>query len=191
KTALILGYGAIGQYLGQLCRGLGMDVLGIQRRPPAGDAVYRDGVRLFAAEALHRLLPQADALLVCLPHTPETTGLVGARELALLPPQAILVNVGRGPIVDEQALYEALRHGRLYAAGLDVWYQYPETEAARPHTPPASYPFHELPNVVMSPHRAGGSTETEHLRMVHLARLLNAAARGEPMPNRVDLDAGY
>jgi phosphoglycerate dehydrogenase-like enzyme len=52
-------------------------------------------------------------------------------------------------------------------------------------------PFHELDNVVMSPHRAGGSTGTERLRMIHLARLLNAAARGEPMPNRVDLQAGY
>ncbi|MCL7452125.1 MAG: 2-hydroxyacid dehydrogenase [Anaerolineae bacterium] len=191
RTALILGYGAIGQKLGQLCRGLGMEVLGVRRKAPPADAGGSDRVRLFGIEALHRLLPRADALLVCLPHTPETTGLVGARELALLPRQAVLVNVGRGPVVDEEALFSALREGRLHAAGLDVWYQYPEDEAARANTPPASHPFHELPNVVMSPHRAGGSTWTEHLRMVHLARLLNAAARGEPMPNRVDLDAGY
>jgi phosphoglycerate dehydrogenase-like enzyme len=103
----------------------------------------------------------------------------------------VLVNVGRGPIVDEAALYAALRDGTLYAAGLDVWYNYPADEAARAHTPPSDYPFHELDNVVMSPHRAGSSVETEALRMVHLARLLNAAARGEPMPNRVDLEAGY
>jgi phosphoglycerate dehydrogenase-like enzyme len=79
----------------------------------------------------------------------------------------------------------------LYAAALDVWYHYPESESARASTPPATCPFHELPNVVMSPHRAGGSTETDRLRMIHLAALLNAAASGEPMPNRVDLHAGY
>jgi phosphoglycerate dehydrogenase-like enzyme len=191
KTALILGYGAIGQKLAQFCRGLDMEVRGIRQRAPSGGETLPDGVRLFPVEALHRLLPKTDALIVCLPHTSETTGLVGAWELALLPPQAILVNVGRGPVVDEQALYEALRGGHLYAAGLDVWYHYPEHEADRADTPPASYPFHELPNVVMSPHRAGGSTETDRLRMIHLAALLNAAARGEPMPNRVDLDAGY
>jgi phosphoglycerate dehydrogenase-like enzyme len=191
RTALILGYGAIGRKLARLCQGLGMEVLAVRRHAPPGGETQPDGVRLFSNEALHRLLPRTDALLVCLPHTPQTTGLVGARELALLPPQAVLVNVGRGPVVDEQALYEALQAGRLYAAGLDVWYHYPESEAARADTPPAKHPFHELPNVVMSPHRAGGSTETDRLRMIHLAALLNAAAKGEAMPNCVELDAGY
>jgi phosphoglycerate dehydrogenase-like enzyme len=191
RTALILGYGTIGHKLARLCRGLGMEVVGVRQHAPADGEIRPDGVRLFASEALHRLLPQADALLVCLPHTRETEGLVGARELGLLPPQAILVNVGRGPVVEEQALYEALKDGRLYAAGLDVWYHYPEDKAARADTPPATHPFHELPNVVMSPHRAGGSTETDRLRMIHLADLLNAAAKGGPMPNRVELDAGY
>jgi phosphoglycerate dehydrogenase-like enzyme len=117
--------------------------------------------------------------------------LIGERELALLPPDAVLVNVGRGPIVDEAALYHALHEGTLHAAGLDVWYNYPADEASRSHTPPSAYPFHELDNVVMSPHRAGGSDESEMRRMTHLAALLNAAARGDEMPNRVDLQAGY
>jgi phosphoglycerate dehydrogenase-like enzyme len=102
-----------------------------------------------------------------------------------------LVNVGRGPIVDEAALYQALREGTLHSAGLDVWYNYPTDKAARSHTPPSAYPFHELDNVVMSPHRAGGADETDMLRMMHLAALFNAAARGDEMPNRVDLQAGY
>ena len=130
-------------------------------------------------------------LIICLPHTPETMELIGEPELALLSPGAILVNVGRGPIVDEAALYHALREGTLHSAGLDVWYNYPSGEAARSHTPPSAYPFHELDNVVMSPHRAGGSDESEMRRMTHLAALLNAAARGYEMPNRVDLQAGY
>jgi phosphoglycerate dehydrogenase-like enzyme len=144
-------------------------------------------------EALHSLLPGADALVIALPLTPETEGLIGREELALLPPKAVLVNVGRGPIVDEEALYKALCDGTLHAAGLDVWYNYPEDDASRSNTPPSAHPFHGLDNVVMSPHRAGtgGAEEIEQRRMAHLARLLNAAAAGEEMPNRVDLDVGY
>lgn len=191
KTALVLGFGAIGRHVARLCRGLGMEVLAVRRSPGSTPAEVSDGVWLAGPEALHQLLPRADAVIICLPHTVATTGLVGAREMGLLPPGAVLVNIGRGPIVDEGALYSALRDGTLYAAGLDVWYSYPPDEHARSHTPPSAYPFHELENVVMSPHRAGGSTETEQLRLIHLADLLNAAARGEPMPNRVDLEAGY
>ena len=193
RTALVLGYGAIGRKAADLCRGLGMDVIAIRRQVEAPGRQQDAGaaVQLAPIHDLHRLLPRAGALLVCLPYTDDTAGLIGARELALLPAEAVLVNIGRGPIVDEAALYHALRDGRLYAAGLDVWYHYPEDVESRSLTPPSRYPFHELPNVVMSPHRAGGSTQTEELRAIHLARLLNAAARGEPVPNRVDLDAGY
>jgi phosphoglycerate dehydrogenase-like enzyme len=189
KTALILGYGAIGQRVGQMCRGLGMRVVGVRRdaAPPA--AIVPDEIH--PPDALPRLLPRADALIICLPHTPATDGMIGAAELGLLPPRALLVNIGRGPIVDQTALYQALHAGRLHAAGLDVWYNYPSDEAARAHTPPADVPLHTLDNVVMSPHRAGTVYEKEHLRMRHLARMLNAAARGEPLPNRVDLEAGY
>jgi phosphoglycerate dehydrogenase-like enzyme len=191
KQALILGYGAIGRQVAQLCRGLGMEVTAIRRNASQSPSDSPLGVVVAPAEALQRLLPQADFLLICLPGTPETSGLIGAAELALLPPQAVLVNTGRGSIVDEAALYQALHDGTLHAAGLDVWYSYPADEESRAHTLPSAYPFHQLDNVVMSPHRAGGSTETEALRASHLAQLLNAAARGEPMPNRVDLQAGY
>jgi phosphoglycerate dehydrogenase-like enzyme len=93
-------------------------------------------------------------------------------------------------VIEEAALYAELRNGRLQA-GLDVWYNYPPDEAARGDAMPANYPFHELDNVVMSPHRAGGSDQTERLRMEGLAELLNAAGQGQPIPNRVDLTAGY
>ncbi len=195
-TALVLGYGAIGQRVARSCRGLGMHVLATRRRP-RGDEAHAD-VR--PPEALPALLPRADALLITLPLTDETVGLLGAAELARLPSPAVLVNVARGVIVDQAALYHALKDGALHAAGLDVWYNYPsgkdagyDVEAARANTPPADYPFHELDNVVMSPHRGGGlrTTATERDRMEHLARLLNAATRDEPLPNRVDLERGY
>jgi phosphoglycerate dehydrogenase-like enzyme len=150
-----------------------------------------DGTEVHPARALRDLLPGADALIICLPHTPETDGLLGRAELALLPSHSILVNIGRGRIVDEAALYEALRDGRLRAAGLDVWYSYPPDEATRADWPPSAYPFGELDNVIMSPHRGGAADEAPRLRMAALAEMLNAAAAGRPMGNRVDLAAGY
>jgi phosphoglycerate dehydrogenase-like enzyme len=173
------------------------------RRGSSGDASGTSGPSAGAQSARHgrarpvaelpALLPKADALVICLPLTDETRGLIGESELALMPDRAILINVGRGPIVDESALYHALHDRTLHAAGLDVWYNYPNDEPGRKSTSPSEYPFHELNNVVMSPHRAGAphTPETESLRMRALAELLNAAARGEPIPNRVDLDLGY
>jgi len=188
KTVLILGYGAVGQRVAEGCRGLGMEVMATRRSPSV-----RPPENVYPPDAMEELLPQADVLIIALPLTTETEGLVGREELSLLPPRSVLVNVGRGPIVDEAALYRALRDGRLHAAGLDVWYNYPQDEASRSSTPPATYAFHELDNVVMSPHRAGagGTQEIEMRRMESLAKLLNAAAAGEEIPNRVDVQAGY
>lgn len=187
-TALILGYGRIGERLAKACRSFGMGVIAV-RRTPHGDPPDQ----IFGPHALPDLLPKASAVLVCLPHTPETTGFLGRRELALLSPQAILVNVARGPIVDEEALYQALKAKRIFGAGLDVWYHYPtdSQRESRIPCPPSRFPFHELDNVVMSPHRAGWSEETEIDRCLHLAELLNAVARNEPLPYRVDLERGY
>lgn len=189
RTALILGYGAIGRRVAAACRALGMTVLATRRRLDA--PMTEDGIAVHPPGALHDLLPRAAALIVCLPHTPETDGLLGAPELDLLPAGAVLVNIGRGRIVDERALYEGLRAGRPHAAGLDVWYSYPPEEAARAAWPPSAYPFHELDNVIMSPHRGGAADETARLRMAALAEMLNEAAAGRPMENRVDLTAGY
>ena len=189
RRALVLGYGAVGRQVAQLCRALGMEVAAVRRTRPPNPAQEPEPV--YPLDELEALLPQADALLICLPHTAETDGLIGERELGLLPPGALLVNIGRGPIVDEGALFRALQERRLYGAGLDVWYHYPADREARSQTAPASSPFGQLDNVVMSPHRGGQSDATERLRMEGLAALLNAAQQGRPMPNRVDLAAGY
>jgi phosphoglycerate dehydrogenase-like enzyme len=193
KTALILGYGSIGRRVGAACRGLGMTVQGIRRNPGDEPGVY-------ALDALPALLPQAQVFIICVPGTPDTEGLIGEAELALLPDGAILVNVGRGYVVDEGALYRALKKRHLHAAGLDVWYNYPTRleshlmgEESYRNTPPSAYPFHELDNVVMSPHRAGGAGtyEVELRRMKALAQFLTIAASGQPLPHLVDIEAGY
>jgi phosphoglycerate dehydrogenase-like enzyme/ASC-1-like (ASCH) protein len=189
KTALILGYGAIGRRVAATCRGMGMTTLAIKRQvEQPSDQIANE---IYAVEALHALLPRADVLLICLPLTPETENLIGAQELALLPVNSVLVNIGRGRIVDQGALYTALRDGRLHSAGIDVWYNYPPDKDSRAQTPPADYPFHELENVVMSPHRGGDTYETERLRMSHLSRLLNRIIEEKPVPNSVDLEKGY
>lgn len=190
KTALVLGFGKIGQRIGRACHALGMRVLGLRRHPEKSDQLDYPA-QVYGLSALAGLLPAAHVLAVALPSTPETDGLVGASELALLPPGSVLVNVGRGSIIDQAALYTALKVGPLRAAGLDVWYNYPADEAAHTHTFPGDYPFHELENLVLSPHRGGDTDEIETLRMQALAELLNAAAAGQPVPNRVDLALGY
>lgn len=185
RRALVLGYGHVGRRLGAACAALGMRVTGIRRRPDPGAEDEASPGRL------HELLPDCHALLSCLPVTEATRGWIGEAELALLPRGALVVNVGRAEVFDEDALYGALAGGHLGGAGLDVWYRYPEDEAARRSTAPSARPFHELENVVLSPHRAGHCDGTARLRAEHLARLLNAAARGEPLPDRVDLERGY
>ncbi len=188
RSALILGLGAIGRRVARVCAALGMRVRAVRRSAAGASAGEAE---VFPPDALRDLLPQTDALIVALPLTPETRGLIGAAELALLPPRALLVNVGRGPIVDEAALYSALAGGRLGAAGLDVWYQYPKDDAGRSHTPPSQFAFGQLDNVVLSPHRGGFTPEGDLPFAVELAGMLKAALRGGPMPNRVDVRAGY
>jgi phosphoglycerate dehydrogenase-like enzyme len=191
KRALVLGYGAVGRRIAGICRGLGMSVSAIRRRAAECPAGCPDEVH--PPDVLPDLLPRAGALLIALPLTEATKGLIGESELSLLPRDAILVNVGRGRVIDEHALYRALADRSIRAAGIDVWYNYPMSQEERPDTRPSEFPFHELPNVVMSPHRAGafGVGELEAARMEALAAAINAAARGEEIPFRVDVEEGY
>lgn len=186
RTALVLGYGQIGKRVARACQGLGMQVIALARRKHS-DPEHE----VHTTDELAELMPKADALLVCLPATGETEGLIGEAEITLLPANAIVVNIARGPIVAEQALFEALKDKRIFAAGLDVWWKYPASRDEWGKTQPSAFPFHELENVVMSPHRGGHVSDTETRRMRALASVLNAANRGEEIPNRVDLAAGY
>ena len=186
KTALILGYGHVGRHIGRVCAALGMRILAIRAHP-----VDSPIAEVHPAEDLHQLLPKANILFITLPLTNETRGLIGEEEIRLLPEKAVVINVGRGPVLDQYALYNALKDGHLHSAGLDVWYNYPPDEESRANTPPADVPFHELDNIVMSPHRGGGSIEIEVRRMQYLAHFLNLAAAGEALPNQIDLERGY
>ena len=193
RTATVLGYGRIGQRIGSVCHALGMNVIGVRRHAatPDPERTLDDFVELHPPADLRDLLPRSDVLFVAVPLTQETEGMIGAKELALLPHDAVVVNVGRARVIDEGALYEVLRSRSILAAGLDVWYHYPLRDEDRSHTAPSRFPFHELDNVVMSPHRGGWITAAEETRIVELAGLLRAAAEGRPVPSQVDKDLGY
>lgn len=189
RTALILGFGEIGQALASYCLSLGMKVIATKKHP--AEYLGELDVELHPSEHLHDLLPRAEILLISLPLTDETKDLISTNELNLLPKGSILINIGRGPIVNQYALYEALTSGHLHSAGSDVWYNYPITSDARENTPPSDVPFGELKNFILSPHRGGMVKEVDCQRAQALASLLNAANRGQPIPNKVDLEAGY
>src|SRR5690606_13431272 len=146
---LLLGYGSIARAAVPTLRALGLDLVAYRRRPAPGGDVPQVGRESLLAE-----LAAADAVLCTLPLTGETRGLIGERELAAMKETAVLVNVGRGAVIDEEALYRALAERRIYGAGIDVWYVYPGSDEERSSTPPSRFPFGELPNVVMTPHSA-------------------------------------
>lgn len=185
KRATVLGLGHVGRRVARVLEALDMDVRGVRRSPNPGEP------REFGPSALCDLLPTTDVIVLTLPATPETEVLLGRDELRLLPPGAILVNVGRATSVDEDALYEALTAGSLGGAGLDVWYRYPESEAERTSTLPSTRPFWELEQVVLSPHRAGHARGAEVLRAEHLAHVLGELAAGRGASSRVDVVRGY
>jgi phosphoglycerate dehydrogenase-like enzyme len=177
-TLGIVGYGRIGGCLARRARAFDMTVLAIRRHPPAHDA-HAD-VR--GPEALPEVLARADYLALTLPLTSATRNVVGARELGLMKRTAVLVNVARAELVDEDALYAALAERRIRGAVLDVWYRYPSGPAP---TPPARRPFHELPNVLMTPHVSGWTEGMMKARARLIAGNIERIACGEPPENLI------
>jgi phosphoglycerate dehydrogenase-like enzyme len=155
-----------------------MDVVLVGRtaREDAVDGTIR------AASELPAILPVADALVVILPLTAETRGLIDAAALARLPPGALVVNMGRGPVIDEAALVEELRSARLGGAALDVF----ETEPL-----PAASPLWHLPNVIVSPHIGGDVPGWERWFTESFLQELRRFIAGEPLRNVVDKRLGY
>jgi phosphoglycerate dehydrogenase-like enzyme len=180
KTLGIIGYGRIGQAVARRALAFDMDVLAIRR-----DASRPDPHRLAflrGPAALDEVLGRADYLAITLALTPDTRGLIGAPQLARLRPTAVLVNVARGEVVDEDALYDALHRRVIAGAALDVWYRYPAGEAP---THPGHRPFHELPNVLMTPHVSGWTEGMMDARAGVIAENIHRTARGEAPVNHI------
>ena len=181
RTVGILGFGRIGREVARLARAVRLRVLAATRTPRPADAEGLEA--LVGLDRLDWLLEQAQLLVLALPLADETRGLIGERELRLLGPDGYLINVARGPIVDEAALYAALRDRVIAGAAIDTWYHYP-TEAGVP-TPVADYPFWELDNLIMTPHVAGLTGPTMARRFEVIADNIARVARGEAPLNLV------
>ena len=154
KTMAIVGPGRIGREIARLAHAFGMRVWATGRSHDPNRAAALGVDRLFPRDELAAMLAEADCVVVCAPHTPETENLVDRAAIAALKPGVVFVNIGRGALVDEDALVEALREGRIGLAALDVFRQEP---------PAADSPFWDLPNVIVCPHSASTSDAENRL----------------------------
>ena len=178
RTMGILGYGDIGRAIACRARALGMRVIAL-RRHPEPDALAHE---VMGPERQAELLARSDFLAVAAPLTPETRGLIGEAELAVMKAGAVLINVGRGPVVDEAALARALESGRIRGAALDVF----------EHEPlPAGHPFYRLPNLLLSPHCADHTPDWKARAMRRFLENFEKFRQGEPLEYVVDKTLGY
>jgi phosphoglycerate dehydrogenase-like enzyme len=180
KTLGIVGYGRIGREVARRAVGFGCKVIAANRSPIADKG---DASEIYALSELDRMLPQCDAALIAAGLAPETRGLIDARRLSLMKPTALLINIGRAAIVDEEALYDALSGDGIGGAALDVWWHHWSPE--QPDRRPSRFPFHELPNVLMTPHCSGFTEGTADRRWGELAGNLDRYVRGEKLINVV------
>jgi phosphoglycerate dehydrogenase-like enzyme len=179
KLLGILGLGDIGRELAVRARAFGMTVWGLVRTArPKPDFVDR----LLVGERMDLLMRSADILVLALPLTPSTQGLLGERQLKRMKPTSILINIGRGALVQESALVRALREGWIAGAGLDVF-------ATEPL--PSTSPLWAMPQVVITPHIAGMHPRYMSLSTELFLRNLKRHMASEPLVNEVDRQAGY
>ena len=178
-TVVVIGMGSIGREFAVRAKALGMKVLAVRENLKKG---LGNADQVFAPSQLDSVLPQADYVLLCTPVTPATTGLINRARLAQMRPDSYLINVGRGPLVDETALLEALQNGKIAGAALDVFTQEP--------LPPSS-PFWTMKNVLITPHTAAVTDRLweRHYQLIveNLKRFLD----GRPLLNLIDKRRGY
>lgn len=176
---LVVGAGSIGREIGALVRAVGLDAVGVARSARSGDPHFSE-VR--AASELRELLPEFDYVVVVTPLTEETRGMIGAPELARMKTSAYLINVGRGPVVQTEALVAALERKEIAGAALDVFEEEPL---------PENHALWELPEVVVSPHMAGDFVGWREALSHQFIERFEAWLRGEPLTGLVDKNKGY
>jgi phosphoglycerate dehydrogenase-like enzyme len=193
KTLGVIGYGSIGRETARIAQGLGMDVLALKRNPHersdsgwnpsgVGDPEGTIPLRWYGPDRCEAILRDADYITVTLPLTPQTRGFIGRKEIAAMRPNAYIVNVGRGEVIDQDALIEALSENRIAGAGLDVFEREPlESESA----------LWDLENVILTPHVSGGFKNYNGVCCELFAANLRRFRAGQPLFNLVDRSMGY
>ena len=181
QTMGVLGYGDVGRACAQRAHAIGMKVLALRRRPgiSAGDPIVD---QVFTPDRKLEFLARCDYVVATLPLTEESRGLIGAPEIGVMKPSAALINIGRGPVVDEHALIDALERKRILGAALDVY----NTEPL-----PAGHPFYKLDNVLLSPHCADHTPDWQQRGMQLFLENFERFRRGQPLANVVNKKRGY
>ena len=177
QTIGLLGFGHIAQTVAQRAKAFGMRVHVANRSPVSHPVVDQS----WTLDALHDFMGSADAVVVSLPLTDNTLGLVDAKAISAMRPDAVLMNVGRGAVIDEKALYDALASRQIGGAVIDTWYQYPTPTQAE--CAPSQYDFAALDNVLMTPHMSGWTAGTVRRRQETLADNIARLSRGEALIN--------
>jgi phosphoglycerate dehydrogenase-like enzyme len=182
QTVGIVGYGDIGRAVATRVKSMGMRVLAVKRHGPPLYNVDPLVSQIFAPEKRTDMIAQCDYVVVAAPLTAETRGLIGEKEFAAMKPEAVIVNVGRGPVIDEAAMVRALSEGRIKGGALDVFDQEPL---------PAGHPFYKLQNVLLSPHCADHTPDWMDQAMRFFIEQFDRFSKGVPLQNMVDKKLGY
>lgn len=178
QTLCVLGMGEIGRQVAARAKAFEMRVIGVKRNPYPVDGVER----VISPDELDEVLPETQHLAITVPLTAETRGMIDARRLRLLPQGAFVYNIGRGAVIDEEALVEALQSGHLGGAGLDVFVEEPL---------PEGHPLWSMENVLITPH-LGADTPWDNDNAAELfIENFGRFVAGEPLINVVDLELGY
>ena len=180
KTVVILGLGSIGTEIARLCKAFSMRVVAVKKNTEQGHETVD---QIYKATEFRQALPEADYLVIAVPQTAATEGMIGEAELRLLKKSCVLINIARGSIIQEDALMRALKENWFRGAALDVFHTEPV---------PANSDLYDLPNVFMTPHTSGVSALEHWPRMLELfAENLRRYIAGQPLMNVVDLREGY
>lgn len=182
KTVLLIGYGPIARRTAELCKAFDMRVLvvraSISSRQPDDGTVER----YYPNTQLDEALGESDYIVVAAPRTPATEGMIGEAQFAVMKPTAVIINISRGALVDEDAMIAALQGGKIAGAGLDVFRQEPL---------PESSPLWGMPNVLITPHNSGSNPHYNERATTIFADNLARYLKNEPLKNRVDRERGY
>jgi phosphoglycerate dehydrogenase-like enzyme len=180
QTLLVVGVGDIGIALGDRAAAFGMNVIGVRRRTDLPQPDSFD--EIVSTDDLEKRLPEADHVAICLPLTDATRGLVGPKQIQAMKPGAYIYNIGRGPIIDQEALVQALESGHLGGAGLDV---------TDPEPLPEESPLWDMPNVLITAHTSGSSPVYWERASEIVIENVRRWQASEPLNNVIDIEHGY
>jgi phosphoglycerate dehydrogenase-like enzyme len=182
QTVGIVGYGDIGRAVAARVRAMGMRFIAMKRHVSAGNSSDALVDQIYSPAQRIEMLAQCDYIVVAAPLNAETRGLIGEAEFAAMRPEAVVINVGRGPVIDEHALIKALREHAIKGAALDVFDEEPL---------PEGHPFYKLENVLLCPHCADHTPDWLDNAMRFFIAQFERFRRGEPLLNIVDKQLGY